>query len=100
MAKELPEKQNRLPPMINVMLIASAKSGCAREPSQQPDSMSVCLTISHPCLPCLPSERKFLFWRDLFVVGVQVSWERWESIKMGRYERCVSGMKWQAGKSI
>ena len=48
------------------------------------------MTISHMCLPCLPSERTLLFWRDLFVVRREVSWERWESSELG--------VRWQGGK--
>ena len=66
------------------MLIASAKSRSVREAGHQPAFMSGCLTISHTCLPCLPSERTLLFWRYLFVVGREVSWERWESSELGR----------------
>ena len=48
------------------------------------------MTISHMCLPCLPSERTLLFLRDLFVVRREVSWERWESSELG--------VRWQDGK--
>ena len=40
-----------------VILIASAKSRSARGASHQPAVMVSCLTISHACLPCLPSGR-------------------------------------------
>ena len=33
------------------------KSWSARGGSHQPAFMSSCLTISHTCMPCLPSER-------------------------------------------
>ena len=35
--------------------IASAKSQSVRGASHQPAFMDSCLTISHTCLPCLPS---------------------------------------------
>ena len=38
-----------------VMLITSAKSQSIRGASHQPAFMADCLTISHMCLPCLPS---------------------------------------------
>ena len=59
-----------------LLMIASAKSQSARGASHQPAFMSGCLTISHTCLSCLPSESRLLFWRYLFVVGREVSWER------------------------
>ena len=37
------------------MLIASTKCRSVRGASHQPAFMSSCLTISHACLPCLPS---------------------------------------------
>ena len=84
--------------MINVMLIASAKSQSATEASHQPDYMANCLTISHTCLPCLPSEKALLFWRHLFVVGREVSLESWESNVLGRWEKCIGGVRWHGGK--
>ena len=95
--------------MINVMLIDSAKSRSMRGASHQPAFMSNCLTISHTCLQCLPSGRKLLFLSDLFVVGREVSWERWESSELrrwergegselGKWERCVKVVRWQGGK--
>ena len=39
------------------MLIASAKSWGVRGASHLPAFMGSCLTISHTCLLCLPSER-------------------------------------------
>ena len=39
------------------MLIASANSRSARGASHQLSFMDSCLTISHTCLPCLPSGR-------------------------------------------
>ena len=98
--KELPYIQNGLPPMVNVMLIVSTKFRSARGASHQRAFMSGCLTISHACLPCLPSERTLLFWRDLCIIGREVSWERWESIELGRWERYMTGMRWQGGKSV
>ena len=80
------------------MLIASAKSQSARGTSHQPASMNSCLTISHTCLPCLPSGETLLFWSDLFVVGWVVSWERWESTELGRWKRCVRVVRWQVEK--
>ena len=61
--------KNGLPPMINVMLIASAKSLSARGASHHPAFMSGCLTISDTSLPCQPSERTLPFWKHLLVVG-------------------------------
>ena len=80
------------------MLIVSAKSWSARGGSHQPAFMSGCLTVSHACLPSLPSETTLLFWRDLFVIGREVSCERWENHEPGRQERCVTGVSWQEGK--
>ena len=54
MTREPPCKQNGLPPMVNIMQIALAKSWSARGASYQPAFMGSCLTISHTCLPCLP----------------------------------------------
>ena len=48
--------------------------------------MGIYLTISHACLPYLPSERT-LFWSDLLVAGKVVSWEKWDSSEYGRWER-------------
>ena len=95
--------------MINVMLIASAKLWSARGASHQPTFMSNCLTISHTCVPCLPSGRTLLFPSNLFVVGRVVIWKKWESSemrrwergegsKLGRWERCMRMVKWQSGK--
>ena len=70
--------------------------------------MNSCLTISHTCLPCLPSGGTLLFWSDLFVVGRVVSWERWElwegmgkggGSELERWKRCVRVVRWQGGKS-
>ena len=95
--------------MINVMLIDSAKSRGTRRASHQSAFISNCLNISHTCLPCLPSGRTLLFLSDLFVVGREVSWERWESSELrrwergegselGRWERYVRVVRWQGGK--
>ena len=54
------------------------------------------------CLLCL--------YVNLYVVGKVVSWERWESIGLGKcecgegselesWERCVRVVRWQGGKS-
>ena len=48
--------------------------------------MGSCLTISHTCLPCLPSGRT-LFCSDLLVAGKVLRWERWDRIELGRWER-------------
>ena len=40
-----------------VMLIALAKSRSMKGASHQPAFMSGCLSISHMCLVCLPSEQ-------------------------------------------
>ena len=57
----------------NDLLIASAKSQGVRRASYQPAFMSGRLTISHTCLPCLPSERTLLFCNDLSVLAKDVS---------------------------
>ena len=82
----------------NALLIASAKSRSVRGASHHPAFMSGCLTISHMCLPCLPSERILPIWRHLFVVGSEVTWKRWDSSELGRWERCIGGVRWQVGK--
>ena len=84
----------------SVMLIASAKSRSARGASHQPALMSGRLTSSHTRLPCLLSERRLLFWRCLFVVGREVIWERWESSELGRWETCMTEVKWQGEKGV
>ena len=69
--------------MQRLVLTALAKSWNVNGASHQQAFMSNCLTISHTCLHCLPSERMLLFWRDLFVVerdgagtgGRLVTWE-------------------------
>ena len=75
------------------MLIASAKSRSTRGASHQSALTGGCLTVSHMCFHCQPSERRLLYWRCLFVVGREVSWERWESSELGRWERCMTGVK-------
>ena len=57
----------------NDLLIASAKSQSVRRASYQPAFMNGRLTISHTCLPCLPSERTLLFCNDLSVLAKEVS---------------------------
>ena len=32
------------------------------------------------------------------LLGGRWSWERWESSELRRWERCVSGLRWQVGK--
>ena len=44
--RELPWAQNGLPPMVNIMRVASAKSRNMKEASHQPTFMGSCLTIS------------------------------------------------------
>ena len=46
--------QDGLPPMANIMQIASAKSRNMGGASHQPGFIGSCLTIRHMCLPCLP----------------------------------------------
>ena len=58
----------------------------------------VAVWLSVTCLPCLPSGRTLLFRSDLFVAGRVVSWERYESSKLGRLERCMRVVSWQGGK--
>ena len=63
---EPPCKQNGLPPVINVMLIALANSRAQGEQSHQPAFMGNCLTISHMCLPSPPvDELVFVFYNSL-----------------------------------
>ena len=60
-----------------------------------------CLTISHTSLLCLPSFTilwTLLFWSYLFVVGREVSWERWESSELEKWERHISVVRWQSGR--
>ena len=80
------------------MLIASAKSRSASEASHHPAFISGFLTISRTCLPRPPGERTLPFWRHLFVFGREMSWERWESSELGRWERYIGGVRWQGGK--
>ena len=54
-AREPLWEQKGLPSMFNMMQIASAKSHSARGSYHQSAFIGVCLTISHSCLPCLPS---------------------------------------------
>ena len=67
--------------------------------SHQSVFMNGCLIISHTCLPCLPSGRTLLFWGGLFVIEREVSWETWESCELRRWERFMSGVRWQGGKA-
>ena len=48
--------QDGLPPMVNIMWVASAESRSVRGASHQPIFMGDCLTICHMYLPCLPRE--------------------------------------------
>ena len=52
-AREPPWKQDGLPPMVNIMWIASAESRNVRGASHQPIFMGDCLTICHTYLPSL-----------------------------------------------
>ena len=54
-AREPPWEQNGLPPIVQIMRIASANSRSVRGPFHKPALMGSCLIISHPCLTCLPS---------------------------------------------
>ena len=58
--------------------------------------MGISLTITHTCLPCLPSGRT-LFWSDLLVAEKVASWERWDGSEYGRWERW-EGSKLEDGK--
>ena len=60
--------------------------------------MSGCLTVSHTYLPCPPSEKTLPFWKLLLLVGSKVSWKRWESSELERWEKCVGGVRCQGGK--
>ena len=53
-AREPPWGQDGLPPMANIMQIASAKSRNMGGASHQPGFIGSCLTIRYMCLPCLP----------------------------------------------
>ena len=55
MAMEPLWEQNEIPLMVDIMRIASTKSQIVRGASNQPALMGSCLTISHTCLPCLPT---------------------------------------------
>ena len=55
MAREPPWEQNGLLYVVNIMQIISAKSHNVRETSHRPAFIGRSLTISHTCLPCLPS---------------------------------------------
>ena len=72
-AREPPWKQDGLPPMVNIMWIASAESRSVRGASHQPIFMGDYLTIYQTCLPCLPRE-----WVTCFSgsdeVSVDVMW--------------------------
>ena len=84
--------------ILFLLLITSAKSWNARGAPHQPTFLSSCQTISHTCLPCLLGRRTLLFWSNLFVFWRVVSRERWKSSQMGRWERCMSVVRWQGGK--
>ena len=75
--------------MINAMLIALAKFCNESEASHQPAFIGSCLTISHICLPCLPSRR---------VVSLQSGKGgrivRWQGQRGGRVVR------WQGGRFL
>ena len=58
------------------------------------------ILVTCVCPVYLGSERRLLFWRCLFVVGRKMSWERWDSSKLGRWERCMTWVKWQGGKCV
>ena len=83
--------------MINVTLIALAKSRIERGASHQPAFMSGCLTISHTCLPCLPSEITFLFWQDLFAVGGRWAGKGWRVVtgKVGKVYELSEVARWE-----
>ena len=53
--QEHPWEQNRLPPIFNIIQIASAKYRSARGASHQPAFMDSYLTINHACMPYLHS---------------------------------------------
>ena len=55
MVREPPWEQNGLPPIANIMWIASAKSRSTRGASHQPADMGSSMTISLTHLPYLPS---------------------------------------------
>ena len=54
---ECTRKQNGLPPVVNVLLIALTKYWSARVASHQPAFIGSCLTICHTFLPHLTSEK-------------------------------------------
>ena len=55
-ARETPLEQNGLTPMVSIVQIVLAKCRSARAASHQPAFMGSCLTISHMCMPGLPSK--------------------------------------------
>ena len=55
-AREPPLEQNGLTPMVSIVQIVLAKCRSARAASHQPAFMGSCLTISHMCMPGLPSK--------------------------------------------
>ena len=61
---------------LHFVLISSAKSRSFRGASHQPAFRNGYLTISHNCLPYLPSETTLLFSRCPFIVKRELSWER------------------------
>ena len=72
--REPPWKQDGLPPMVNIMWIASAESRSVRGASHQPIFMSDCLTICHMHLPCLPREWVSFCVSGAVEVGRDAAW--------------------------
>ena len=56
MQSKPPWKRNKLPPMVNVMQIASGKYWRTRAVSHKPAFMGSCLTVSRMCLPFVKSK--------------------------------------------
>ena len=76
------------------MLIASTKCQSSRVASHQLASMSCHLTIGDTCLPCLFSQRRLLYWRCLFVVGREVSWEGGKGVWLERSDKAGKVCEW------
>ena len=86
--------------MINAMLIASDNFWNASGASHQPAFIGSCLTISHICLPCLPS-RKVANLQS----GKSGRIVRWQVQRGGRVVRRQVGKggrvaKWQGGRFL
>ena len=77
-AREPQWKQNGLPSMVDIMQMVLTKSHRARGASHQSAFVGVCLTISHTCLPCLPSR-----WPSPCVLWFKFDGEYMQFYEMG-----------------